>query len=243
MALLVTNGTLNTETGVVTPNNSGTWANLSGSTWSSWSSWVNAPADPLIWLTDPITVPYTTPYTLRIETQAQGQVSYVVYTSNTGNFGGEETTTTINSGATGVGAFEGRYIIVAIKVANTGARITLENVQVKATDYSLDMAITVDDTAILAGSAGSRTIPLPRTIAGIVNITATARPITAYVPNVYVTDMATSTTVYAEVVDKTFSAPKIGLFKIDGYPVDGGVDIRIKALPEQQMSGNNLISV
>jgi len=243
MALLETNGTLDLETGVVTPNNTGTWADLAGSTWNSWGSWINQPADPLIWLTDVIRVPYTTPYTLRIETQAQGQVSYVVYTSNTGQFAGEETTTTINSGATNVSAFQGSNIIVAIKVANTGARITLEDVRITATDYTLDIPVSIADTSVLAGSAGSRTIPLPRTISGVVNITATARPITAYVPNLYVTDMETSTTVYAEVVDKTFSAPKIGLFKIDGYPVDGGVDIKIKALPEQQMSGNNLISV
>jgi hypothetical protein len=91
MALPASTGTLNTELSVVTPNNTGTWAALAGTQWNEATSWITAPPDEMLWVTDLIQVPFTTPYNLRIETDAEGQVSYDVYTSSTGAFQGEET--------------------------------------------------------------------------------------------------------------------------------------------------------
>lgn len=242
MALPTVNSTLDPVLGIVTPNNTGTWADLAGTTWANWHNWNNQPADPMIWLTETITVPFDGVYTLRILTEAEGQVAYTVYTSTTGAFAGEETTTTIASGATTVSSFTGSYVKVAIEVTNTGLPTVLKDVRVTASDFTVDINIRVN-TATLSGSAGSRTLVLPRTISGIANMTVTAESVTAYTPDVYVTDISTSTQAIAQVVDIDYTAPKVGVYKMDGYPTDGVVNVKIRALPQQKMDGNNLISV
>jgi hypothetical protein len=240
--MLQTNSELDLETGFIYPNNSGTWSQLAGATWAAWTSWNNTPADPLIWVTDTIQVPYNTTYNLKIETLAQGAVSYEVYTSTTGAFEGEETTTTINAGATSVPSFSGNYVRVAIKVTNTGQPTLLQDTRITATDYTIDLLLNNIDTSSLAGTAGNRTLALPRSISGIINMSVSAQDVTAYTPNVYVTDIATTQFVTALVTDKTATAPKVGVFGIDGYPRDCVVDVRIRALPAGKMSGNNLVT-
>lgn len=240
MALPTVTGTLDTVSGWVYPNNAGTWDGLAGTTWASWLSWNNQVADPMVWLTDVIEVDFTEPYNLRISSEAIGTVSYDVYTSDTGLFAGEETVTNIASGATEVASFNKRYLRVAIKV--TGDENILKYTEVKATNFSLDIFLSNVNTSTLPGTAGNRTLPMPRPVGGIISITATAQATSSYTPNVYVTDDATSTTVYARVNEKNKDGPKIGLFGIDGYARDGIVDVHIRALPLQKMVGNNLVS-
>jgi hypothetical protein len=240
MALPTVTGTLDTDSGWVYPNNAGTWSGLSGTTWASWLSWNNQVADPMIWLTDAIEVSFTEPYNLRISSDAVGTVSYDVYTSNTGVFGGEESVVTIANGATSVASFTSKFIRVAVKVS--GDENILKYVEVKATNFALDLVLSNINTSTLPGTVGNRTLPMPRTVGGIISITATAQPTSSYTPNVYVTDQSTSTTVYAIVNDKNKDEPKIGLYGIDGYARDSVVDIHIRALPLQKMVGNNLVS-
>ena len=240
MALPTVTGTLDTVSGWVYPNNAGTWSGLSGTTWADWTSWNNQVADPMVWLTDVIEVEFTEPYNLRIGSEAIGTVSYDVYTSATGLFAGEESVVTIAHDAASVASFTSKFIRVAVKVA--GDENILKYTEVKATNFALDIFLSNVDTSTLAGTVGNRTLVMPRTVGGIVSITATAQPVSSYTPNVYVTDQSTSTTVYARVNDKNKDAPKIGLFGIDGYARDGIVDIHIRALPLQKMTGNNLVS-
>jgi hypothetical protein len=241
MALPAITGQLDTELGIVTPTNTGTWSDLAGTAWVEYTSWPNNPANPMVWIADLVQVPFTTPYNLRIETDAQGTVSYDVYTSDSGLFAGEETVTTIANGATSVGSFTGRNVYVVIKVTNTGLPTVLRNVVIRASDFSVDINVRAD-TSLLSGSAGNRTVPLPRTISGIVNMTVSPEAVTAYTPDVYVTDISTTQLVHAMVTDTSFTAPKIGVFGWDGLARDAVVNVKIKALPQQRMQGNNLIS-
>ena len=241
MALPTVNGTLDTDTGFVMPNNAGTWNTLSGSTWNDWTSWNNQVVETMTWLTDVIEVPFSEPYNLRIGSEAEGTVSYDVYTSDTGVFNGEETMTAIANNATAVASFTQRYLRVAVKV--TGGTNILRYTEVKATNFALDVFLSNVNTSTLPGTAGNRTLTVPRPIGGIVSMTVTAQgAATAYVPNVYVTDISTSVGQWAIVRDKDKDAPKIGVYGIDGLPRDGIVDVHIRALPVQRMVGNNLVS-
>lgn len=241
MALPAISGQLDPVLSQVTPTNSGTWADLSGKQWNEWNDWNNNPANPMVWITDLVQVPFTTPYNLRIETEAQGEVSYDVYTSESGQFAGEETVTTIASGATSVNSFTGRNVYVVVKVTNTGLPTVLRNVRVVASDFSVDINLRVD-TSLLAGTAGNRTLVLPRGISGIVNMTVSPELVTAYTPDVYVTDISTTQLVHAMVTDTSYTAPKVGVFGWDGIARDAVVNVKIKALPTQTMSGNNLVA-
>jgi hypothetical protein len=240
MALPTISGTLDTVSGWIYPNNSGTWSGLSGTTWASWTSWNNQVANPMIWLTDVIEVQFTEPYNLRITSEAIGTVSYDVYTSSSGLFAGEESVVTIASGATSVASFSSKFIRVAIKVS--GGENILKYVEVKATNFAIDIFLSNVNTSTLTGTVGNRTLTMPRTVGGIISMTATAQPASSYTPNVYVTDQSTSTGQWAIVTDKDKDAPKVGVYGIDGYARDGIVDVHIRALPLQKMVGNNLVS-
>lgn len=241
MAIPENTGTLDQTLGIVLPNNLGTWEDLAGTTWGDYKDWANDPANPMIYVSETVTVPFTEPYTLKIITTANGIVSYDILTSDTGEFDGEETTTTIANGATTVPSFEGQYVVVVTKVARTSGVNSLSNVDIRASNFNIDVPFTVD-TSTLAGSAGARILQLPRAVSGISNITATVKTVTAYTPNVYVTDISTTQFATAIIVSKSIDEPKIGVFGIDGYARDGLVDIVVKALPQQKMDGNNLVS-
>jgi hypothetical protein len=241
MPIPANTGTLDQTLGIVLPNNLGTWGDLAGTTWEDYKDWANEPANPMIYVSETIAVPFTEPYTLKIITTANGIVSYDVLTSNTGAFAGEETTTTIANGATTVPSFQGTYVVVVAKVAKTSGVNSLENMDIRASNFAIDVPFSVD-TSTLAGSAGSRILELPRPLSGISNMTLTVKTVTAYTPNVYVTDISTTQFATAIIVSKSVSEPRIGVFGIDGYARDAVVDVVIKALPQQKMVGNNLVS-
>ena len=241
MALPTPTGKLNTETGTVEPNNTGMWSDLSGTTWNSWSSWVNEPADPMIWLTNVLDLQETIDFCLQISTVANGTVSYSVYVSDTGAFAGEETTTNIASGATGVAGFTGRYVIIAANVARTNGINTLYGVDVRASNNSINIRLNNIDTSTLAGTSSERTLVLPRAVSKIVNMEITPHELaSAYTLDLYVSSTQTSKQVVPKIVSKSISTPKIALVGLDNQPRNATVDVLITALPEQYMDGNDL---
>lgn len=241
MALPTATGTLNLETGAIDPNNTGLWSDLSGTTWADWSSWVNEPANPLVWLTNMLDLQEELDFCLQISTVANGTVSYDVYVSSTGAFAGEETTTNIASGATGVASFTGRYVIIAVNVARTNGVNTLYGVDVRANNNSINIRLNNVDTSTLTGTSSERTLALPRTVSKIVNMEITPHELaTAYTLDLYVSSTQTSKQVVPKIVSKSISTPKIALVGLDNQPRDATVDILITALPEQYMDGNDL---
>lgn len=231
-------GTLDEAQGIVVPNNTSTWADLT--TWDAWSSWLGAPADPLVWLTDPLDLGEPQTFNLNIETTANGTVEYTVFTSDTGVFGGEETETDIAQGDDGIGSFSGRYVIVAVKVSADGGINTLENVSLKANNRTIDVTLNDIDTSTLPGTSSERTLSTDRGLAGIINMQITPKAVDAYNVDAYVTNTPTSTQVIPKIINK--AQLKFNLVGIDNQPRDAVVDIILKALPEQYMVGNNLRS-
>lgn len=239
MALPTVTGTLDLQTGIVVPNDTGTWADAP-STWEDWGAWAYAPATPLLWLTNVIDLGESKDFTLNITTVANGDVTYDVYTSDTGVFGGEETVTSISATATGVGAFTGQFVIVAVKVAITSGINTLSSVDLAASDKTVDIRLNSVDTSTLTGTSSARQLSLPRTPSKVVHMQITPEELgTAFDIEAYVTANATSTQLIPRIVSRT-TPVTIALQGRDGVDRDGVCDIQLSVLPEQFMDGANL---
>lgn len=238
MTIATVTGFLDPVTGYVVAQNTGTWADLTS--WDSWTTWTSEPADPLVWLTDIIDLGSEQTFNLVIKTQAQGVVDYEIYTSTTGLFAGEETTTVIENGDTGVGGFTGRYVIIAIKVRQAGPEPILYGVEWKTTDQSSKLSLNNINTADLPGTTSARELTITRNIGGITNMQITPQSVSSYLLDVYVTDTKYSTTVIPRVISKG-ATPTFALIGVDNQPRDAIVDIIIDYLPEGYMSGNDLL--
>jgi hypothetical protein len=241
MSLATVTGRLDANEGIVLPNNTGTWADLSGTTWDSWNTWINKPANPLVWLTNVIDLGSSINFNLKITTVANGEVSYTVYTSDTGAFAGEESATDISHTATGVPGFKAQYCMVAVRVTKTMGLNTLTDVQVTANDSRINVLLSAVDTSTLSGSTSARTLVLPRTVSKIIDMIITPHELaSAYTLDLYVSSTQTSKQLVPKIVSKSISTPQISLTGLDNQPRNGVVDISIWALPEMYMDGNNL---
>jgi hypothetical protein len=96
-------------------------------------------------------------------------------------------------------------------------------------------------TSALPGTISARQLTLTRNYSAITDIDIKTQAVTAYNLDVYVTDYISCTTVIPRVVSKNKTTPTIALIGLDNVPRDGTVDITITGLPEQYMSGNNLL--
>lgn len=238
MSLPTQTGTINPFTLSIEPVANSTWSDL-GSTWDA-SPNFNPTVTELVWISDPVTLDASKTVNLVIETQAQGTVEYEVYTSNTAAFAGEETVTTVAQDATGVSAFSGQYIYVVATVTNTSALPILESMNISTTvDVTTKLSLNDIDTSTLAGTVDARTVDFGRTVSGVQNMQITVKESPDFTLESYVTDYPTSNTLLPRVVDKT--TPSIALVGLDNVPRDAVVDIVAEVLPEQYMSGNNLL--
>lgn len=242
MALPAVNGTLDQDLGIVLPNNTGTWANLT--TWANWTSWTLIPANPLIWLADLIDLGEVTDFCLIINTVANGTVEYDIYVSDTGAFAGEESVTSVYQGDQAVTGFTGRFVRVAVKVTRTSGINTLSSVECRASNSTVQVRVNDLDTSTLSGTSAARTLTLPRTVSKIINLQITPKSVNSYIPDLYVSNTATSTQVIPKWLSKDLDSaggpPTIALVGIDNQPRDAVVDIIATALPEQYMLGNDL---
>jgi hypothetical protein len=237
--MLSTNSYYDAVLDTVLPNDSGQWANVT--TWDSFTDWFVNPVNPLVWLIEPYDLGAVKSFNLKIITNARGNVDYVVYTSSTGLFDGEETTTTILNGATGVSGFTAQYVWIAVKVNGNAGTPLLYGVEYTISESGGNtLAINDVDTSTLSGSSSSRTLTITKTIGTITNIQITPKSVSSYAVDLYVSSSATSTTVIPRVISKAAS-PVFALVGIDNQPRDAVVDIIVQYLPEGYMSGNNLL--
>lgn len=225
---------------LIYPNDTGTWSSCP-TTWDLWNTWFLAPANPLIFRTMPTRVMGNLDFNLKIETIANGTVSYEVYTSTTGAFAGEETTVAVASGASNVSGFQGQYYSVAVVVNQTIGTPTITAVQMTASDKTISQTLNNLTTSTLGGSITARQLPITRNFSLITTIDVQPKEVTAYALDLYVSNYATSKTVIGRVVSKNRTTPTIALMGIDGSNKDGTVDVAVTGLPEQYMSGNNLL--
>lgn len=238
MALPTQTGVINPFTGSIEPQNTGDWTSL-GDTWDNSATW-NPTATEIVWISDPVVLESSQTINLVIETIASGSVDYQVISSDTAAFSGEETTVTINHGDVGVSAFNGQYFYIVATVTNDTALPTLENMSITVTQgRSTKLTLSDVDTSTLSGTTDARTIDFGRTVSGVRNIQITVKETSDFTLESYVTDYPTSNTLLPRIVDKT--TPSIALVGLDNVPRDAVVDIIAEVLPEQYMSGNNLL--
>ena len=177
MPLPQNTATIDTETGFAIPANTGTWANLSGLSWSTWTAWSNRKANTMIVVSevqDRGSVGY---FNLKTTADVTGNIVYSVYTSNTGAFAGEETISNISPNTGNLSAFYGRYYTVVANVADPSGEIELRSLNTISTNSRFDIQFNDVDTSSLSqgpNNSGSRVLPLPRTISAVTNMQVTA---------------------------------------------------------------------
>jgi hypothetical protein len=235
MALPSTQGVLNPLLNIIEPEPAGSWTALTS--WGSAANW-NPSATTIEWPAQILDLPRGS-CAIEIVTEAAGDVEYEIWVSPSGAFDGDEVITTIEQGDEDIPAFEGVSAIIVIKVTNTNGLPQIFDMRARATNQSRVIRINSLNTSTLAGTVNARTLDLGFTISGITNIQITPKSVTNYTLAVYSTDYPTSNVVIPVVVDKT--VPSIRLVGLDNVPRDGVIDVVAEALPEQYMSGNNLL--
>ena len=230
------NGIFDPTLNYVLPPNDATWDDLTS--WNTFTQWAMDPVSPLRWSTDIVDLNESKTFNLRVITQANGQVGYKIYTSDTGAFAGEETITEIEPGDSGIGGFSGRFVwIEALVYATAGVNI-LEGIEFAVSEQANSFSINDFDTSTLPGTVGVR--QLPDVDNYVTNLQITVKAVESYALDLYVSNTPTSDTVIPRIISK--QAPvTIGLVGLDNQPRDAIVDIVVEYLPEGYMSGNNLL--
>lgn len=221
-----------------------TWADTPG-TWDSWTHWyVNAGVvnTPLVWRSQRYDNGIPISFALQIELITNGVATYQISTSNTGLFTGEETTVSIAQDDTNIAGFNARYYYITISItANSSSIPSITAVQITRSVDTVSEYFSNLDTSTLGGTITARPLPIVKNYSIITNIDVSAKQVTSYALDVYVSNYANSTTVIPRVVSKTRTAPTIALLGIDGSTKDGTVDVVVTGLSEQYMNGNNLL--
>lgn len=237
MAVAISTGVFNHLTNQIEPPNAGDWTDL-GTTWNEVNTW-NPTATTFTWVSDVVALSESGLVNIVVETSAQGTVEYTVYSSDTGAFDGEETSTSVSQGDTGVSAFDGKYFYVVATVTNTNSLPILESQLITTKSKSgTTLRLSGVDTSTLTGTVDARTLDFGRTTSGIRNLQITVREVTDFTLESYVTDYPTSNTLIPRIVSTT--AGTIALVGLDNVARDGVIDVVAEILPEQYMDGNNL---
>jgi hypothetical protein len=234
----INQGKLDFDTGSIQPIGRSTWSSLT--TWADFTSY-QTEFDPIIWTTERIDIGAVDTFTVSIQADADGDVEYRIYTSETGIFGGEERVTEVTNGDLNVPAFYGQYLYVQALVPG-GVLRRLTTTTQRGSNYKIVRLQNVN-TSTLGGTTAGRVLDIPITLSGIVDIFVQPKSVTAYNFNVYVADTATSTVVTPIVISKDITAPTIALYGLDNYARDAVVDITITGLPQQAMEGNNIFVI
>jgi len=238
MTMPTSNGILDLEVGQVFPPDLGTWT--TAATWNDFNQWIMLP-DVLDYALEPIDLQSVKTFCLNIKTDAVGLVSYIIYTSDTGAFDGEETLTMIEQGDTAIPAFTAQYVWIEITVEQTAGVNVLNGVNFSIVEKVNKFSINNVDTAdINDGSTEGYVLPIDRQVGTITNVQITPQAVTPFELDVYVTDYSTSTLVIPHVTSKTSDSVSFALYGLDNKPRDAIVDVLIEYLPEMYMDGNDL---
>jgi hypothetical protein len=239
MTMPNSNGILDLTVGQVFPPDLGTWT--TAPTWADFNQWISQP-DTLTYALDPIDLVSIKNFSLKIQTDAVGLVSYRIFTSDTGAFAGEETITTINQGDIGVAALSGQYVWIEVTVTQTAGVNVLNSINYsiveKVNKFSVNNVNTAD---INDGSTQGYVLPIDRQVGTITNVQITPREVTPYIVDLYVARDPMSTTVVPFVTNKGSNSVSFALVGLDNQPRDAIVDVLIEYLPEMYMEGNDLL--
>jgi hypothetical protein len=178
MPLPINTAIIDDESGYALPPSNTTWETFANVvTWSGWKSWNSTPANAMTVVStvqDREKIGY---FNLKTTADVTGNIAYSVYTSNTGAFAGEETISNISPNTGNIAAFYGRYYTVVANVSDPSGQIQLRSLDITSIDSRFDIQFNDVDTSSLASgpnNAGSRVLPLPRTISAVTNMQVTA---------------------------------------------------------------------
>lgn len=234
-------GSFDYFTGSILPDNNGTWADLSASSWSNWRSWLNDPDDTITYLQGPFELPRSSTFNLNIETVANGIVSYKVYTSETGAFAGEETETVIANNATDISAFTGKFVLIAVEVQSTSGVASINSVKVGTNTNTYTVKRSGVDTTTLSGTTDARVILTPAGASYVWAANIQARG-SSYTQESYVTDYPTGQSYLPTITNTTTSGVTFKLVGIDNVARDATIDYELVLLAEMNMVNGNLVT-
>lgn len=243
MALPTPTGLLDEVNGIITSPNTGTWADIGAGTdfptWDDWKTFNTTPGS-LTWLTEELDLGESVYFNLEVDVEAQGTVSYTVYTSTTGAFAGEEVSTAISAGDTNITAFYGRYAVVLITVAPAGGSTpVLQEVSLRASSERFSiLKYDLDTTTLTGTTSGGFTIDPGRSVSKILSMRITPQQPGPYFEADYVADdyVATSNPAYPAIASKTNTAPKVVFTTDGGAYTDSIFDIELQCLPEMYVN-------
>jgi hypothetical protein len=229
-------GQIDNQSGYVKALGAAKWGNLTGASWNDYKNYLQT-FETLKWTAPLIDLGVDQYFTLNIEVEYNGVISYLIHVSDTGAFGGEETEYYIQDGDTNVAGFYGQFVYVTAIV--TGKE--LRNMTVTANTTTRQYVIANVDTSTLSGTISNRQINLPTPVSIIKDIHIQPKAASTYAVNLYVSDTATSEILIPVVKSKSTTLPTFALYGIDNDARNGVVDITITALPRQVMFGGNLV--
>jgi hypothetical protein len=254
MAIITANGIFDEQNQRITSPHTGTWNDLGVgddsaganliTTWDEWTSWTFEPAATLNHLTEITDLGENAYFNVTWTGNIVGTPTFYVYTSTTGAFAGEETTTTVNVDDTDIEAFYGRYVMIGISVALDPAAGPSEIIAFDFTCSGNRFDIQQFDinSADLSGSSSARQIAMPRTVSKVLSVVMTAQADqyveSSYVASDYIEDGVPG---FPITVTKTRTAPTVTFVNTSGNRVDATFDIRLTVLPEQYMDGANML--
>lgn len=229
-------GDLDLNSGTIKALRTGSWSSLAGTTWGTFGSYANQ-TQTIKWTAPRIDLGAVQYFTLNIQSEFIGELSYLIHVSDTGIFGGEQSEYYIQEGDLNVNSFYGQFVYVTAIVKGD----ELRRMTITSNTNTVSYRIPNVNTSTLSGTATARVIPLPTSVSSIKDINIEPKAATPYAVNLYVSDTATSVILIPVVVSKSATAPSFALYGIDNDPRDGIVDITVTALPRQVMLGGNLI--
>ena len=173
MALPNNTSIIDSVTNYAIPRNEGTWANLSLGTWETWKSWQNRRANSMVVVSTVQDRGVQGYFNIKTTADVTGNISYSVYTSNTGAFAGEETISNISPNTSNLAAFYGRYYSVVANVTDPSGQIELRKLDIETINSRFD--IQLDDLSMgsLSGNVDYKVLPLSRSVSAITNIQVT----------------------------------------------------------------------
>ncbi len=177
MALPISTAYIDPETNSALPLSQTTWASFANVVaWSGWRTWNAQPANSMVVVSSVQDRGVTGYFNIRTTADVTGNIAYSVYTSNSGAFAGEETISNITPNTSNIGAFYGRYFVVAATVSDLSGQIQLRSLNIESTNNRFDIQFNDVDTQNLSAGpdSGTKILPLSRTISAVTNMQVTA---------------------------------------------------------------------
>lgn len=231
-------GYIDLPTGFIKALGTGSWNQVSGSTWNDFSNYT-LESRPIKWTSPLINLGLITTFTLNIDLDCDGDCEFLIQVSSTGDFNGEERDYIVRNGNSNVSSFFGQFVYVTATVSGP----QLRRMTITYDTASREIVLENVDSSTLSGSVSDRQIAMPETVSSIKDIVIQPKAATTYAVNLYVSDTPNSTAVFPVIISKSATAPRFVLYGIDNDPRDAVVDILITVMPRMVMENNNLFVI